>query len=65
MRYVLALLIVLTSAGLVMAGDIAPSDFAVGYNLQVDKEGIVYSVAIPGGCLSYGAKFRTEGCEDF
>ncbi|MGB3223618.1 MAG: DUF3999 domain-containing protein [Desulforhopalus sp.] len=47
MRYVLALLILLTSAELLMAGDIAPSDFAVGYNLEVDKEGTIYSVAIP------------------
>lgn len=47
MRYVLALVILLTSAKLLMAGDIAPSDFAVGYNLEVDKEGAIYSVAIP------------------
>jgi hypothetical protein len=47
MRYVLALLILLISAGLLMAGDIAPKDFAMGYNLEVNKEGAIYSVEIP------------------
>lgn len=47
MRYVLALLILLTSGKLLVAGDIAPSDFAEGYNLEVDKEGAIYSIEIP------------------
>lgn len=47
MRYVLALLVLFISAEFLMAEDITQSDFAEGYNLEVDKEGAIYSVEIP------------------
>jgi hypothetical protein len=48
MRFFLALSILLISAGLSMAGNFAPNDFAAGYKLEVDKEGdAIYSVELP------------------
>ena len=47
MRYFFAAVILIFSAGRLMAADITSSDFAGGYYLEVDKKSAVYSIELP------------------
>ncbi len=47
MRYYLLVAIWLFSAGQSSAGDISTGDFAVGYQLEVEEKGAVYSLELP------------------
>jgi hypothetical protein len=47
MRYLLIALIWIFSTGQLQAGEITSLDFAVGYYLEVDEKGAVYSLELP------------------